>query len=315
MALSFSKGIVMTVYLASKTMKAINDAIEADQGSQYRKWLGIVLPTISDAYDPRNGRRSHLGVSGIGHPCVRKLFLDYRWATKVSNGGRLIRLFNRGHLEEGRFIAALLTAGLQVYQQDAEGKQFRISELGGHFGSAIDGIVIGCPDMPNPNEPILCEMKTHGEKSFKKLVAEGVKESKPIHYVQIQVYMSKMGLGACLYVAVNKNTDDLYCELVPYDPVTADQFIDRGHRVVLADDLPVGLSTKGVSWFECKHCNKAGICYRGEMPEKNCRTCSYSQALENGTWFCRNTSIAKTITTDDQIAACPHYKVAPYYGK
>ena len=41
----------------------------------------------------------------------------------------MLRLFNRGHIEEARFIAMLLTIGMPVYQQDAEGKQFRI-----HFG-------------------------------------------------------------------------------------------------------------------------------------------------------------------------------------
>lgn len=305
----------MPIYLAEKTKELIDQKIEEDQGSKYREWLGRVIPTISDAFDPRNGRRSHLGVSTIGDPCARKLFFQFRWVARPKHSGRILRLFNRGHMEEGRFIAMLLTAGFKVWQQDAEGHQYRISELGGHFGSAIDGIVVGCPDMPDPNTPILTEMKTHGEKSFVKLKKEGMRESKPTHYAQVQVYMRKMGLAACLYIAVNKNTDEIYCELIALDTAVADQFIDRGCKIVLTHEPPVGLSLKGASWFECKMCDYADHCYRGELPVVSCRTCVYSRAIEDGTWKCFNPVVNRTITTDEQIEACSHYEMAPYYGK
>lgn len=305
----------MAIYLAEKTRELIDAKIEEDQGAKYREWLGSIIPTISDAFDPRTGRRSHLGVSTIGDPCARKLFFQFRWVVRPKHSGRILRLFNRGHMEEGRFIAMLLTAGFKVWHQDAEGNQFRISELGGHFGSAIDGVVVGCPDMPEPNTPILTEMKTHGEKSFVKLKKEGMRASKPTHYAQIQVYMRKMALGACLYIAVNKNTDELYCELIALDMAVADQFIDRGHKIVLAHEPPVGLSTKGASWFECKMCDYADHCYRGELPVVSCRTCVYSRAIEDGTWKCFNPVVNGTITTDEQIEACSHYEMAPYYGK
>lgn len=305
----------MPIYLAQKTKDLIDSKIEEDQGSKYREWLGRVIPTISDAFDPRQGRRSHLGVSTIGDPCARKLFFQFRWVVRPKHSGRILRLFNRGHMEEGRFIAMLLTAGFKVWQQDEHGHQFRISELGGHFGSAIDGIVVGCPDMPDPNTPVLTEMKTHGEKSFVKLVKEGMRASKPTHYAQIQVYMRKMGLGACLYIAVNKNTDELYCELIALDAAVADQFIDRGCKIVLAHEPPVGLSNKGASWFECKMCDYADVCYRGDEPVISCRTCVYARAHEDGTWRCHNPKVNKVISADEQIAACPLYEMPSYYGR
>lgn len=305
----------MPIYLAEKTAQLVEQKIEEDQGAKYREWLGKVIPTISDAFDPRTGRRSHLGVSTIGDPCARKLFFNFRWVSRPRHSGRILRLFNRGHMEEGRFIAALLTAGLKVYQQDGEGNQYRISELGGHFGSAIDGVVIGCPDLPNPDNPVLAEMKTHGEKSFVKLKKEGMRQSKPVHYAQIQVYMRKMGLAVCLYIACNKNTDELYFELIPLDAAVADQFIDRGIKIVMADEPPVGLSTKGASWFECKMCEYADVCYRGDDAVMSCRTCRYSKPVEDGTWKCVNPVVNRVITTDEQIAGCSHYEMAPYYGR
>lgn len=303
------------IYLAQKTMDAIDEGVRVDQGSKYREWLGKVIPTISDAYDPRNGRRTHLGISNIGDPCARKIFFGFRWVARQNHSGRILRLFNRGHMEEGRFIAALLAAGMKIYQQDSEGKQFRLSEYGGHVGSAIDGVIVGCPDLQDPNTPVLTEMKTHGDKSYKKLLKEGVRESKYMHYVQMQVYMKKMGLGAALYIAVNKNTDEIYCELIPYDSVVADQYIDRAVNIAAADEAPVGLSTKGAGWFECKMCDYNDVCYRGELPVVSCRTCRYAIALPNGTWHCRNSVINQTLTTDEQISACSHYELASYYGK
>lgn len=303
------------VYLAEKTLTAIDRAIESDQGSKYREWMGRVIPTISDAFDPKQSRRTHLGLSTIGDPCARKIFFGFRWAVKSQHSGRIMRLFNRGHMEEGRFIAALLTAGMKIYQQDSEGKQFRIVEFGGHVGSAIDGIVIGCPDLSDPSVAILTEMKTHGEKSFLKLKKEGCQSAKFVHYVQQQVYMNKMDLRASLYLAVNKNTDEIYAELIPYDEVVAMHFIDRSRQIAGADEAPVGLSNKGASWFECKMCDYSGICYRGEEPVRSCRTCRYSIAKEDGQWHCRHSVVNATISTDQQVASCDYYTLAPYYGK
>lgn len=303
----------MSIYKAEKTMKQIDDAIQSDQGAKYREWLGKVIPTISDAFDPRQGRRSHFGYSNAGDPCARKLFFGWRWVIKQAHSGRIMRLFNRGHMEEGRFIAALLAAGLTIYQQDSEGKQFRISGCGGHVGSAIDGVVIGCPDLPDPNMAILTEMKTHNDKSFKKLLKEGVREAKPLHYIQMQIYMRKMSLPAALYVATNKNDDDLWCELIAFEPVVADMYIDRCDQIALADEAPEGLISKGASWFECKWCDYNAVCYRGEMPQVNCRTCAASEVREDGTWYCR--SKKKTLTVDEQIEGCSNYVVASYYGR
>ena len=59
----------------------------------------------------------------------------------------------------------LLAIGVQVYQQDEKGNQFRISDAAGHFGGSGDGIGIGIPDL-EPNLQALLEFKTSAEKPF-----------------------------------------------------------------------------------------------------------------------------------------------------
>lgn len=303
----------MSVYPATKTMALFEASVAKDQGSEFRRFLGLVIPTMDDAYRVDDGGfRSHLGVSMIGDDCTRKLFYNWRWATKPNFDGRTLRLFNRGHLEEARFIALMLCSGMQVYQQDSNSKQFRISYAGGHFGSAIDGVVIGCPDV-EPGTPLLCEMKTHSDKSFTGVKKQGVKEYKWEHYVQMQVYMRSMGLACGLYLAVNKNNDEIWAEIVPFDNVCADSYINRGITITDMRDPPEKLSESG-AFYKCKWCEHSATCHRGAAPEINCRTCCNSVSKPNGTWHCvLQPDGLGILSKEAQQAGCEDYSLARYY--
>jgi len=297
------------VHIATKTLKAIEDAVAADQGAAYRQHLERVIPHIGDAYRglDTNPYRSHLGASVIGGNCPRAIWYGFRWFTKPVFGGRILRLFNRGHMEEARFIALLLTIGCVIYQQDANGKQFRISDMGGHFGGSGDGVAVGVPDLPQ-GLPAVTEFKTHNDKSFQKLKADGVRKSKFEHFVQMQVYMRKMGLTVALYMAVNKNDDDLYAEIVPLDSMFADQFVDRGRQIIMLKVAPEKIN-KSPGWFECSWCDHKPVCHMKKAPERNCRTCVHSEPREDGKWYCMNPGAEELVlTTELQLAACNAYE-------
>lgn len=293
---------------ADKTLKAIDAAIAADQGASYRQHLGRVLPHIGDAYrgGEDNGFRSHLGASALGKECGRAIWYSFRWFTKAKFEGRILRLFNRGHLEEGRLIAALLTIGVQIFQQDEHGNQFRISGVGGHFGGSGDGVAIGIPDLPAGTAALL-EFKTHNAASFKKLAAEGVRSAKFEHWVQMQSYMNKMGIAVALYVAVNKNDDALHMELVPLDTASAEQFADRARTIILMKQAPARIN-ESPGWFGCTWCDHKGVCHQKKAPERNCRTCIYSEAWEDGTWRCMAPGAEELVLTKEmQAAGCQGY--------
>lgn len=302
------------IHKAELTLKAIDAAIKADQGGAFRQHLQRVLPHMADAYrgTEENSFRTHMGASLIGGECARAIWYGFHWTTKPEFDGRILRLFNRGHLEEARIIAALLTIGVQVFQQDEKGNQFRISDVGGHFGGAGDGVGIGIPDLPL-NLACLLEFKTHNDASFKKLVKLGVRESKFVHYVQMQTYMRKMGLTVALYGAVNKNDDEYYMEIVTLDVAVADQFIDRGRQIILQKAPPDKISaTPG--WITCRWCDHRPVCHLQAVPERNCRTCIHSEACEDGNWYCNIPSMPDgggagvKLTKEQQFAACPEYK-------
>ena len=273
------------VQLATRTLQAFEDAVAADQGNTFRMWLGRVIPHIGDAYRcDEGGFRSHMGASGIGRDCARAIWYSFRWAAETRAQGRMVRLWNRGHLEEARFIALLLTIGCTVIQQDENGNQFRISDFGGHYGGAGDGMCDGIPDLP-PGTRALTEFKTHNDKSFKKLKDEGLRVSKFQHYVQMQQYMSKMGLAVGVYFAVNKNDDEIYAEIVHLDIENAQRFTYRAISIIPVNEAPKRIN-ESAGWFDCKFCDFRPQCHLGAPPAVNCRTCVHSQAHEDGTWRC-----------------------------
>ena len=297
--------------LASKTMAAIEEAMQRDQGARYRYFLRQTMPKVEDAYrDDEDDWRDHLGASLIGRECSRELWYSFHWATLKRFDGRTLRLFNRGHLEEARFVALLLMIDCPVWQQDASGKQFRISGHRGHFCGSLDGVTRGLPDLPD--EAVLTEFKTHNDKSFAELVADGVMSAKWEHFVQMQIYMGKNQLSWALYGAVSKNDDSLHLELVQFDQTTYDRYLTRSAMVIDSVEPPPRISTTPGFW-KCKFCDQAKVCHLGATPARTCRSCAYSEVLDDGKWRCLQQLPQKLLSPEEQRAGCALYHLNPVF--
>ena len=251
-----------------------------------------LVKAIDKAYQAKKelepGRR-HLGASVIGEKCPRKIWYAFRRAKVVRHGGRLLRLFNRGHREEDRFLEYLQDIGVDFLALDAGGKQFGFVGYKGHFSGSCDGKA--APDRLQEFAPFqldgwgLLEFKTSNDKSFKDLVNKGLATSKPGHYIQMQVYMHKLGLEWGLYMAVNKNDDDIYYEFVRRRPEIGQPYEDRAAAII--DSLrPPGRYSQDPSWFECKFCDFREICHYDQPMLKSCRTCAFGRPAEAGRWGC-----------------------------
>jgi len=232
------------------------------------------------------GHRAHLGASVIGRGCSRQIWYMHHWAKRPEFEGRIYRLFDRGHREEPALVAYLKQAGITVHDANPEtGEQFRVSDLGGHFGGSMDGCGIGFPERPDVWHVL--EFKTHGDKSFKALAKAGVQVSKPEHYAQMQVYMHYTSMLHACYIAVNKNDDHLHVEFVKYDEAAALSTIEKARMIIEAPTPPERIG--GPDWFVCRFCDFREICHQAEIPERNCRTCIHSDPVMTGTsgkWSC-----------------------------
>lgn len=311
------------IRIAYQCLRMMEECVYRDNGSTFRQWEQKVFPFLDDAYraEPEEFR-SHLGASLLGHECPRQIWYDFRWATKGATSGRMQRLFNRGHIEEGRFIALLLTCGFSVVQQDENGHQFRISWANGHAGGSGDGRIHGVPDLPFGVWSLL-EFKTHNEKSFTELAGDpktwrkhleapdrnpfkgkGLEVAKPEHYIQMNIYMRKMELATGLYLAVNKNTDDIYAEVITLNSELADQFLDRGEKLVYLDKPPTPISTSPGFW-KCLWCDHNKVCHLNAAPAVNCRTCEFSVPRKDGKWHC--TKHRMELSKETQLVGCADY--------
>lgn len=314
------------IHIAHKTLAAIKQAIESDQGAKFRTLLRELMPLAEDAYRGEDSPfRSHLGASIIGEDCARKLWYTFHWATPSAHDDRLLRLFNRGHLEEPRFVAMLSAAGVKVYQYKAPGEQFKIALHGGHFGGSLDGVAESIPEVIGP---VLTEFKTHNKDSFAKLAGrnwkehkddpervpftgEGVRSAKFQHYVQMQMMEAGYQLDNGLYLAVCKDDDSLYAEIVPADSAISGAFANRAREIIFATEPPARIKNDP-SWWQCKFCDKAPVCYGKAAPARNCRTCVYSTPSSDGAWRCdvaeSGEALHPILTKKQQLAGCPQHK-------
>lgn len=157
-----------------------------------------------------------------------------------------------------------------------------VDEQTSFFSGECDGLIRG----PNLLEGWgTVEFKTMNDKSFKDIVNKGVMSSKPVYWIQSQIYMRKLKVNWCLFVSTNKNDDDIYYEILHLKPEVADQYIDLARSIIRAQSAPARI-TEDPSWFECKFCDFREICHYGEAPKKNCRTCQYSVATDLGALHC-----------------------------
>jgi hypothetical protein len=219
----------------------------------------------------------------------------------------MLRLFDRGQREEAAFVEELRGAGVEVIEVDpSTGRQFSFKAAGGHFGGSLDGVASGIPDAPQTWHVL--EFKTHSAKSFAELTKKGVKASKPLHYAQMQAYMHMGSLTRALYLAVNKDTDELYGERIRYEPEFAKALIEKAERVVFASDPLPGVSTDP-AWYECKFCPAAKVCHGQQMPEVSCRSCLHSTPEKDGTWSCTKHKLS--VCHDVQLEACPDHLFIP----
>lgn len=266
------------VEISPKELKQLSKAIKDD----IEEWCRVT-------YD--DGHRTHLGASQIGHECDRYLYNVFHWVKKEQFSGRMQRLFQRGHLEEPRFITYLRGIDFNIALIDEQDKVYAVN---GHFGGSLDGQGKGRPPQQYidlfpqlANLPgFLLEFKTNGTGGgFDKLLKQGVAVAKEVHYDQMCVYGYGWGYEYAIYLNTNKNDDDLHVEVVRLDFDRAKSRIARADKVINSPKPPDKIASTE-AYVTCKYCNFMPVCHRGELPEKNCRSCEFSQPIADKKWFC-----------------------------
>ena len=250
--------------------------------------------------------RLHLGASSLGHPCERWIWLSFRWAVCEKFAGRIRRLFRRGQSEEATVVSDLKAIGIDVRHT---GDDQKIIDFGSHIGGSMDGIIESGVIGASKTRHVL-EIKTHNKKSFDDVDKRGVRDSKPIHWAQMQLYMLGSKIERALYIAVCKDDDRIYTERVTFDKEAAKNLLAKGQRLATIERIPPPLSIDP-SWYQCKFCAAHSFCHRQKLTrEVNCRTCAHATPEKDSTWSCARFD-AKNIPGDFQKKGCESHVLHP----
>tara|TARA_R100000700_G_C3157131_1_gene134108 strand:+ start:239 stop:1090 length:852 start_codon:yes stop_codon:yes gene_type:complete len=235
-------------------------------------------------------RRPYLGMSQIGNPDERMLWLNFRWCLEPTNfEPRISRILDLGNLLEDQIVDYLKKIeDIEVFEKDKRGNQYTASLLGDHFSGHIDGVVKG---MPEEEQPMILEIKTANEKRFNNLVSEKSYERWSMEYeAQIHCYMGAFNLDKSLALVYNKNNSDIYTEVIDKNEEMYKSMVEKARRIITAEQPPESLIPE-TDW-RIKNMPKGSrdVYMQREYPtEKNCRNCKYSQPIieaSGATWRC-----------------------------
>jgi hypothetical protein len=216
----------------------------------------------------------------------------------------MYRLFQRGKLEEARFIEYLRGIGFTVWEVTEDGEQHRIIIAQGHGGGSLDGVCM-FPQEYQIDEPFLVEFKTNGTgRGFTEL-SQGVQLAKPRHYAQMCVYGFKYQLRYGLYLNTNKNDDDIYVEIVKLNWTLAQELEAKAENIIASQE-PLARIAESPAYFECKYCDCKDHCFNQRMPDKNCRSCIEAVTIEKARWYCQ--LFDQTIPKDFIKSGCDEWK-------
>ena len=213
-------------------------------------------------------KRDYLGVSNIGDDCLRKVQLQYE-GKEAEFSASTLRTFDIGHKLEDLVAEWLRIAGFELKTRNENGEQFGFSTAEGRIKGHVDGIIV---DFSEDLKEIglktqtLWECKTLNQKSWHETAKKGLMLTKSLYFAQVQLYMAYLSLDQCLFTALNKDTSELYFELVPFDSEAAQRYSDRAVQIIKASEnneqMPC-ISTDP-SFFKCKMC-----AFRNECRKSN----------------------------------------------
>ena len=216
--------------------------------------------------------RDYLGASRLGVSCARALQYEYTKTPRDEDfKGQILRIFEIGHAFEALALAWLRQAGFSVFTKKPNGDAFGFSVAGGRIRGHVDGIINDAPADLGMRFPAIWECKSMNAKSWRDTVKHGLKKSKPIYAVQVATYQAYMegsvpGISAnpALFTAVNKDTAEIYHELVPFDAALAQEASDRAVNLIRATDAGEVLPRIAMNedHFECAFCPYRQRCWK-----------------------------------------------------
>ncbi|QQX80828.1 hypothetical protein JK628_02850 [Shewanella sp. KX20019] len=255
--------------------------------------------------------RGHLGFSVIGNKDARTTWLQWRWSLPREIEARKQRIFKLGHILETEVINILRLSGTTILEIDPVTQtqwQFTPDGFGGHFGGSMDGAIQGLAETP---DWAVLEVKGLKEQAWKLLKKEGLKNFSPAYWGQCQCYIAASGMAIAFFIAYNKNTSEIYTEIVHTEAYAWAGYLSRAENLITREDAPPS-AFPSRDYFEIKrYKNKEyQAVYWGEQlpPKAHCRNCLKGCPIlegSGGKWACKRSGEVLPIAR--QWEGCKHH--------
>jgi len=254
----------------SKTSTLSQQALSHLQVSRSNPTTDAIAAAVDEGIkkqERKRERRKYLGASSIGDECGRKIQYRYLNYTEDEGSGfspRTLRIFEFGHNIEDYVAKWFRDAGFDLRTEDKSGAQFGFSIADGEIRGHIDGVL--CSGPVDMGYPALWENKSANDAKFKAFTRMGVAKANPTYATQIALYQAYMELTEhpALFTVVNKNTSEIYYELVEFDKHLAQTASDRAVNILTAskagDILPRVANSK--DFYLCKFCEFRETCWK-----------------------------------------------------
>jgi len=195
--------------------------------------------------------RGYLGCSIIGHPCDRYIWISKYGDVSVTCSFQKERIFDRGRLEEER-IFNLIRKMKQIHLLSMQEEM-----KNGVLKGSCDAIL-----KDGDGTFYILEIKTMHDKAFKELKRGGLAKSNPLYWAQCHAYMKLSGyIRKTIFLAVNKNDESMYEELIDYDPDLGDALLEKANRINDLTQMPEGSKSLSRKPQECFRCHFHQFCY------------------------------------------------------
>lgn len=208
-------------------------------------------------------RAYNISPSLIGDECLRRIQFMTTKAPAAPHEGKLLRIFQRGHIFEPFVLAIMREAGFVISNMDEKGNQHGFQILDNQCRGRLDGIITAGPEIDGLTYPCGWECKVLGDTGFKKALKDGVAKAHPKYADQAAMYQAYKVEGPMLFSIMSANTMEIYSEAFEADEVRAQEASDRTVMVLRANAVGELLprAAGDPDQFPCKWCDFKDHCW------------------------------------------------------
>ena len=269
-----------------------------------------------EATGNREPARTYVGVSAIGG-CPRKVYYGFLMCDRQPFDANTLKRFADGHRTEDLIIERLrMVEGVTLIDRDLDtGKQIEVQDHLGHYLGHTDGEILGIKQAPKTWHVL--EIKCVGDQvfaKFQKLKRDFgekavLKQWNETYYAQAQQYMLYRGMTRHYMVVASaggRMWDSIRTDL---DVEAAEYYSDRARQIIEEPGIVPDRISENASYYQCRWCEFNHVCHDGDSPPRNCRTCVYSQPIDEGNWRCGFHD--KVLAASEQRDGCEHQRYRP----